>query len=142
MIVTTDLVDNLADIHPRNKQDVGGRLALVALNKTYKRRDVVCSGPVYEKMKVRGNTAELSFSDVDGGLVSKDGQPLNWFTIAGADGRFVPAQAVINGSKVTVSATEVTKPVAVRFAWNESAQPNFFNQAGLPALPFRTDGGK
>ena len=85
MIVTTDITDDLKDIHPRDKQDVGKRLAFLALNKTYGEKDVVCSGPVFKKVKVKGSRAILTFSDVDGGLVSKDGQPLTWFTIAGAD---------------------------------------------------------
>ena len=142
MIVTTDLVDDLKDIHPRDKQDVGKRLARVALNQTYGRKDVVCTGPRFKKMKVKGSQAILSFDDTDGGLVSKDGQPLTWFTLAGADGKFVPAEAVITNGMVVVSSPVVSRPVAVRFAWNEIAQPNLFNGAGLPAVPFRTDGPK
>ena len=90
-------------------------------------------------MKIEGDKAVLAFDDADGGLVGKDGQPLTWFTIAGADGKFVPAAAKIAGDTVEVSAAGVDKPVAVRFAWDETAQPNFFNKAGLPAEPFRTD---
>ena len=142
MIVTTDLVDDLKDIHPRNKQDVGKRLALLALNKTYGRKDLVCSGPMFKKMKIQGNQAVLSFDDVDGGLVSRDGQPLTWFTIAGADKKFVPAEAMITNGTVVVSSPDVAKPAAVRFAWSEIAQPNLFNGAGLPALPFRMDGNR
>ena len=71
--------------------------------------------------------------------ISRDGKPLTWFTIAGADGKYVPADAKISGDTVEVSAAKVEKPVAVRFAWAETAQPNFFNGAGLPAEPFRTD---
>jgi sialate O-acetylesterase len=142
MIVTTDLVDDLKDIHPRNKLDVGKRLALVALNKTYGRKNIVCSGPMYKKTKIQGNKAVLSFDDVDGGLVSRDGQPLTWFTIAGADGKFVAAEAVITNGSVVVSSPDVAKPAAVRFAWSEIAQPNLFNGAGLPAVPFRTDGDR
>ena len=91
MIVTTDLADNLDDIHPRDKQDVGHRLALLALNKTYGEKKVVCSGPVFKGMKIEGGKAVLTFDDADGGLASRDGQPLTWFTIAGADGKFVSA---------------------------------------------------
>ncbi len=139
MVVITDLVDNLNDIHPRDKQDVGKRLALLALANTYGRTGTVCSGPIFKRMKVRGNEAVLYFDDVDGGLVSKDNKPLDWFTIAGADKKFVPAAAAIQGDTVVVSSPAVQKPVAVRFAWSEMAEPNFFNQAGLPATPFRTD---
>ena len=82
----------------------------------------------------------LLFEHADGGLVSKSDQPLTWFTVAGADGKFVSADAKIVGDTVEVSAAGIEKPVAVRFAWAETAQPNLFNAAGLPAEPFRTDG--
>jgi len=139
MIVTTDLADNLNDIHPRDKQDVGHRLALLARNKTYGEKGVVCQGPVFEKVKISGDKAVLTFEHADGGLKSRDEQPLTWFTIAGADGKFVPATAKIAGDTVEVSAAGIEKPVAVRFAWDETAQPNLLNKAGLPAEPFRTD---
>ena len=138
MVVTTDLVDNLDDIHPRNKQDVGHRLALLALDETYD-REVESSGPVFRTAKFSGGQAILKFDHADGGLVAKGGQPLTWFTIAGADGKFVSAEAKIVGDTVAVSAPGIEKPRAVRFAWAETAQPNLFNQAGLPAEPFRTD---
>jgi sialate O-acetylesterase len=138
MAVTTDLVDNLDDIHPRNKSEVGHRLALLALDKTYGRK-VVSSGPVFRRAKFSEGKAVLKFDHTDGGLVSKDSQPLTFFTIAGADGKFVAAVAQIVGDTVEVSAKEISRPVAVRFAWTEIAQPNFFNGAGLPAEPFRTD---
>jgi sialate O-acetylesterase len=138
MVVTTDLVDNLDDIHPRNKSDVGHRLALLALEKTYG-GNVESSGPVFRKMKISGSQAVLTFDHAQDGLVSKDDQPLTWFTIAGADGKFIPADAKISGDTVEVSAAGIAKPAAVRFAWDETAQPNFFNTAGLPAEPFRTD---
>ena len=138
MIVTTDLVDDLNDIHPRDKATVGHRLALLALDETYD-REVASESPAFEKMKVVGNKAILEFEHTHGGLISKDGQPLTWFTIAGADGKFVPAQATITGKEtVEVSAAGVEKPVAVRFAWHQLAQPNLFNKAGLPAEPFST----
>lgn len=138
MIVTNDLNDDVNNLHPLYKWEVGHRLALLALAKTYKKK-VVYSGPVYQGMKVRGNTIELTFKYANGGLISNNHKPLDWFTIAGTDGKFVPAEAVIKGDKVIVSATDVAKPAAVRFAWNESAQPNLFNKSGLPARPFRTD---
>ena len=138
MIVTTDLVDNLDDIHPRDKSSVGHRFALLALEETYD-QEVESSGPVFRKAKFTDGKAVLKFDHAAGGLVSKDGKPLTWFTITGADGKFVPADAKIMGDTVEVSAAGIAKPVAVRFAWAEIAQPNFFNQAGLPAEPFRTD---
>ncbi len=139
LAITTDLVDNLSDIHPTNKQDVGKRLALLALAKTYGRKDVVASGPVFQRLKLQDNKAILSFTETHGGLVSKDGKALNWFSVAGADGRFLPASAEIVGNTVVVSSASIPRPKAVRFAWDELAQPNFFNGAGLPARPFRTD---
>jgi sialate O-acetylesterase len=148
MIVTTDLVNDLNDIHPRDKQSVGHRLALLARNKTYGEKDVVAEGPTFKKMKVQRNKAVLSFENTDGGLMKRDGltspsdAPLTWFTIAGADGKFVPADAKIVGDTVEVSASGIEKPAAVRFAWDETAQPNLFNKAGLPAEPFQTGPNK
>jgi sialate O-acetylesterase len=139
MVVTTDLVDDLNDIHPRDKASVGHRLALLALDETYD-KEVESKSPAFDEMKVKGNKAVLEFEHVAGGLVSKNNEPLTWFEIAGADGKFVPAEAKITGKKtIEVSAAGVDKPVAVRFAWHQLAQPNLFNGAGLPAAPFCTD---
>ncbi len=138
MAVTTDLVDNLGDIHPRNKFDVGNRLALWALAKDYK-RDLVYSGPLYKGMKLEGHTIRLAFAHVGGGLKSRDGKPLSEFEIAGADGKFVPATATIDGDRIVVQAKEVAKPAQVRFGWRNVANPNLVNKEGLPASPFRTD---
>ncbi|MDI9365493.1 MAG: sialate O-acetylesterase [Flavobacterium sp.] len=137
MVVTTDLVDNLADIHPSYKWIVAHRLALCALAKNYQQK-LEYSGPAFKATKIKKNKIELSFSHVGTGLISSDGKPLTWFTIAGADNQFVPATATIKGNKIIVEAAQVTKPTQVRFAWNETAQPNLFNVEGLPALPFRT----
>ena len=139
MVVTTDLVNDLNDIHPRDKQSVGHRLALLARNKTYGEKNVVACGPTFKRMKIEGNKAILKFENADGGLMSPNDAPLSWFTIAGADGKFVAGNAIIVGDTVEVIADAVAKPVAVRFAWDETAQPNFFNKAGLPAEPFQTD---
>jgi len=138
MVVTTDLVDNLKDIHPGYKWEVGRRLSLWALAKDYKEK-IVYSGPLYSKMKVKKNTIEISFLNTGSGLISADGMPLNWFTIAGSDKKFYPAKAEISGNKLIVSAPDVENPVAVRFAWDETAMPNFCNKEKLPASPFRTD---
>lgn len=139
MIVTTDLVDDIKDIHPCNKQDIGKRLALLALVRDYGRRDTACSGPMFRKVKFTQDNAIVTFDHAEGGLVSSDGQPLSWFTIAGPDGQFVPATAVIDGRTVIVSSPTVAEPEAVRFGWHEKAMPNLFNKGGLPAVPFRTD---
>ena len=139
MVVTTDLVDSPDDLHPAYKWEVGRRLALWALAKEYGMKDVVYSGPLYQGMRIRKNKIILAFDHTGGGLISNDGKPLSWFTIAGVDRHFVPADAVIKGNEVIVSAPGVKHPTAARFAWNEGAQPNLFNKEGLPASPFRTD---
>ena len=125
-------------IHPLNKQEVGLRLALVALAKTYQQTEPY-SGPMYDAMTVEGGEIRLKFNQTEGGLVAKNG-PLKHFAIAGEDKTFVWADAVIEGDCVVVSSPQVTKPVAVRYAWaNNPEGCNLYNQAGLPASPFRTD---
>ena len=138
MAVTTD-IGNPRDVHPRNKQDVGRRLALWALAKDYGRDDVTYSGPLYKSMAVEGNTIRLTFDHVGSGLTSRDEKPLTRFEIAGEDKQFVEAKAIIDGDTVVVSSKTVANPVAVRFGWHQSAEPNFMNKEGLPASPFRTD---
>jgi sialate O-acetylesterase len=138
MAVTTDIA-TIGDIHPPNKQDVGKRLALWALANTYGKKDLVYSGPLYESLAVEGEKIRLKFKHAAPGLVSRDGKPLSWFSIAGEDKQFHPATAQIDGDTVVVSSPSVPKPVAVRFGWNQIAEPNLSNKAGLPASPFRTD---
>ena len=139
MITITDLVDSIVDLHPGYKWEVGRRLALVALNKTYGMKNVVCSGPTYKSLKIEKNKIEVTFDNTGSGLISRDGKSITWFSIAGSDGKFVPATAEIKGHKVIVFSPEVSNPVHVRFAWNEAAQSNFINVEGLPAVPFRSD---
>ena len=138
MAVTTD-IGNPRDVHPRNKQDVGRRLALWALAKDYGRDDVTYSGPLYKSMTVEGNTIRLAFDHIGSGLTSRDDEPLTRFQIAGEDKEFVEANATIDGNTVIVSSDAIENPVAVRFGWHQSAEPNFMNKEGLPASPFRTD---
>lgn len=138
MAVTVD-IGNVADIHPRNKQDVGKRLALWALAKDYGREGLVYSGPLYRSMKVEDGKVRIAFDHVGGRLASRDGKPLTWFAVAGEDKRFVEAEAAIDGDTVVVSSPEVPAPVAVRFGWHQEAEPNLSNAEGLPASPFRTD---
>jgi sialate O-acetylesterase len=139
MAVTTDIGDP-KDIHPRNKQDVGLRLALQALNKTYN-KTLVSSGPRFESMKVEGNKAFLSFSETGSGLMTNDKYGyLKGFEIAGADRKYVYAKAFIKGNEVIVYADDVSSPVAVRFGWfDDASENNLFNKEGLPAMPFTTD---
>lgn len=137
MAVTTDIGER-KNVHPKNKQDVGDRLARIALAQVYG-RDLEYSGPVYEAMQVEGDKIRLKFSHLGGGLVARGG-PLKWFTIAGADGKFVPADATIDGDTVLVHSDAVPAPTAVRYAWvNYPEGCNLFNAAGLPAPQFRTD---
>ena len=138
MVVTTD-IGNIRDIHPRNKQDVGLRLALWALAKTYGKDDLVHSGPLYKSMEVEGSTIRISFDYVGSGLMSRDEQPLTWFQIAGKDKQFVEAVAEVDGDTVVVSSDSVESPTAVRFGWHQAAEPNLMNKEGLPASSFRTD---
>jgi sialate O-acetylesterase len=137
MAVTND-VGNPKDIHPKNKQDVGKRLALWALAKTYGKQ-IVFSGPLYKSMSVDGSKIRVKFDHVGGGLVARNGKPLDWFKIADEDKKFVEAEATIDGDSVVVSSSSVAKPVAVRFAFDQVADPNLQNVEGLPASAFRTD---
>ncbi|MFN0125766.1 MAG: sialate O-acetylesterase, partial [Verrucomicrobiales bacterium] len=139
MAVTTDLVNAISDIHPVNKVDIGHRLALWALAKDYK-RELVFSGPLYKSIKVEGRKIRLSFAHVGGGLKTRDGKPLTEFEVADGDGKFVPAEASLEGDTVVVQAREVAAPVQARLGWHNEANPNLVNNEGLPASPFHTSG--
>jgi sialate O-acetylesterase len=130
-------VGNINDIHPRNKQPVGARLALAGRAVAYGEK-LVYSGPLYTAMKVNGSQAALRFNHLGGGLVAKDGA-LKGFLIAGEDKVWHEAKAEIKGKQVIVSSAEVAKPVAVRYAWAKYPECNLYNKEGLPAVPFRTD---
>lgn len=139
MAVTIDIGES-NDIHPRNKQDVGKRLAANALAKTYGRPRTF-SGPTFQSMQVEGDKAILSFSHAAGGfdIRNKYGY-INGFEIAGADGRFYYAKAFAEGEKIVVFCDKVAKPAAVRYAWADDPNDvNLFNKEGFPAAPFRTD---
>ena len=136
MIVITDHGDP-DDIHPGRKAPVGGRLALAARALAYG-EDIVCSGPAYDSMQVKGSRAMLCFKHADGGLVARGGE-LTGFTVAGADKRFNNARATVQRDKVVVSSPMVDVPVAVRYGWADCPVVNLFNGEGLPASPFRTD---
>lgn len=125
-------------IHPENKQGVGHRLALWALAKTYGQSGLIYSGPLYKKMKIEGDKARIFFDYVGGGLTS-NGKPVEHFTVAGKDGKFVPAHAEIDGDTIVVSNPEVKRPAAVRYAWADTDESSFGNKEGLPASSFRTD---
>jgi sialate O-acetylesterase len=136
MAVTIDIGDG-GDIHPKNKQEVGYRLALAAEGIAYG-MDVIYSGPVYESMAVEGDKIRLRFKYVYGGFAPK-GPQVTGLEIAGEDRKFVRAQATMEGDTLLVSSSSVAHPVAVRYAWAMNPSCNLYNRAGLPAAPFRTD---
>jgi sialate O-acetylesterase len=137
MVVINDIGD-YADIHPKNKQEVGRRLALLARKNVYGEKDLVASGPVFKSMSIEGEKIRVRFDHIGGGLASRDGQPLNWFEIIGQDSDWTQADAVIDGDSVVLSVASVKQPAAMRFAWNKSATPNLMNKEGLPASAFRS----
>jgi sialate O-acetylesterase len=150
MAVTID-IGQADDIHPSNKYDVGERLGALALRNVYGQSAVVARGPVFKELQIKGGKVVVSFTELGGGLIvgRKDGRAplvedkggkLARFAIAGADKKFVWADAVIAGDTVVVSSPEVPNPVAVRYAFaSNPAGANLYNRAGLPAAPFRTD---
>ena len=138
LAVAIDIGD-AKDIHPKNKQEVGRRLALAALDIAYGRKGP-SSGPIYRGMKEDGGVIRLSFDHADGGLVIKPGAGgVSGFAIAGEDRRFVWADAVVHGKEVWVSSPQVKFPIAVRYGWADNPVSTLYNGAGLPASPFRTD---
>ncbi|NOX65209.1 MAG: 9-O-acetylesterase [Chlorobi bacterium] len=139
MAVAIDIGEE--DIHPKNKQDVGKRLALIALAKVYG-KDIPYSGPMYKSMKVEGNKIRLQFDHVNKGLKIRGGKKLKGFAIAGNDKRFVWAKAKIDGDEVIVWNSKIKNPVAVRYAWAPNPICNLYNSTDLPAAPFRTDDWK
>ncbi|MBI1938353.1 MAG: glycosyl hydrolase family 2 [Ignavibacteriales bacterium] len=136
MAVTLD-IGNPDNIHPANKKDVGGRLALWALKKDYNKKNV-CSGPLYKSMKIEKGKIILSFEYADGGLILKERDGENNFTIAGADKIFKKAEIKIEGKKLILSNSEISDPTAVRYCWDDISEGTLFNNAGLPASSFRT----
>ena len=136
MAVTVD-IGNPTDIHPRNKQDVGLRLALAARAITYGEPNLEYSGPEFRQVTREGDALRLWFNHAGGGLRATGG-PLEGFEVAGTDGKFVEAQARITGDTVLVSSPQVSLPVQARYAWAADPKGNLANAAGLPASPFRT----
>ena len=136
LIVTID-IGEADNAHPPNKQDVGQRLSLAARALVYDQK-IAYSGPMYKSMTIEGSKVRLTFDHVEDGLVARGGE-LTGFTIAGPDLKLVSAQAQIDGPTVVVWSDKVKKPVAVHYAWSDNPICNLYNQAGLPAGPFRTD---
>ena len=136
MAVTVD-IGEWNDLHPLNKEDVGKRLALAAQYIAYGDKKVVYSGPIYRSKEVKGDKIKLHFTSIGSGLTSRNNEPLKYFEIAGADKKFVPAQAKITGNTIEVWSEQVKNPVAVRYAWMDNPQgANLYNEEGLPASPF------
>ena len=136
LAVTIDVGEE-KNLHPPRKEEIGHRLALWALGTTYGEK-VVFSGPLYESMKIDGDSVRLHFQHTGTGLESRGG-PLKGFAIAGSDHIFHWAEARIEGDTIAVSSSDVKAPVAVRYAWASSPECNLYNKQGLPASPFRTD---
>lgn len=138
MVVTTDLAGDTADIHPRNKKDVGIRLANLALAKTYGKNIKAVASALYESMVIQKNEVVLTFTNAEEGLMQK-GITITGFFIAGSDKIFYAAEAIIKGNNIIVRSKPVVQPVAVRYAFSNSAVGNMFSKKGLPLTPFRTD---
>lgn len=153
LAATIDIGEPTFNIHPPNKREVGRRLSLIALAKTYGKSDIVWSGPTFKAMEVQGDSVRVKFDNIGSGLAIAGDGPLAWFEVAGADGKFASAEAVIDGDAVVVKSGAVKAPVAVRYAWTQTpgytagvAGPtgplaNLINKEGLPAYPFRSSAG-
>ncbi len=135
-IISTQDANSPYQGHPVNKRPEGYRLSRLALEMVYHVPGIRARSPMLQSITVRGSTAVVRFAHVDGGLVSRNGKPLNWFEIAGRTGQFVKATATIHGDQVWVNATKVAHPTAVRFGWYDTAMPNLMGKNGLPAMPF------
>jgi sialate O-acetylesterase len=139
MVVISDLVDNIKDVHPKNKKDVGLRLARYALGDTYRQTGGIYISPVFRRMEVKGDKASLFFENASTGFKTNDGKEPTFFYVAGEDKVFLPATARIQNDRIVVSNPQVKKPVAVRFSFSNEAMSNVFSVEGLPVAPFRTD---
>ncbi|HYG37355.1 MAG TPA: sialate O-acetylesterase [Cytophagales bacterium] len=139
MAVITDIGDP-SDIHPRNKQDVGKRLAAIALKNAYD-KNIIAGGPTFDSFRIEGNKAILSFKNTGSGLMTNDKYGyVKGFEIAGEDKKFHYAKASIVGNQMVLQSENVEKPIAIRYAWaDDASDANLFNKEGFPAAPFRTD---
>ena len=135
MAVTLDIA-TVMNIHPPFKKEVGDRLAMLALNNDYGKKNP-CVGPVFKSMSITGGSIKLQFDNVGDRLIAKDGK-LKEFEVAGKEGRYVKADAKIINNEVQVSSTKIKDPVSVRYCWRNGAEASLFNKGGLPAWQFRT----
>ena len=138
-VVVINDIGEPTDIHPKNKQDVGRRLALLARHVAYGQDGFVWSSPLFRQVTREGNAMRVWFDHAGTGLKTRDGAPVKGFVIAGADGMFVPAEAKIDGATVLVSSSQVAEPLTVRYAWDYNPEANLVNSAGLPASLFRSN---
>jgi sialate O-acetylesterase len=138
MVVSLDIGDP-DDIHPKNKREVGRRLALLARAETYGQAGVLAHGPTLSQLSIRGDDVRVRFAHARG-LRTRDGGAVRGFAVAGDDGRFVAAPGAISGNEVRLEVARGTAPRAVRYAWADVPDENLENDAGLPAAPFRSDG--
>jgi sialate O-acetylesterase len=134
-VVTTDVAE-LDNIHPPRKREIGERAAAWALANAYAKDHVVPSGPVLKEATLDDGRVAVTFDHIVGGLKTSDGEPPDWFELAGSDGTFKRAEALIDGERVLVRHADIAAPTVVRFGWNGVARPNLVNSAGLPARPF------
>jgi len=139
MVVISDLVNDVKNIHPTNKKDVALRLANYALAETYGRRITGYKSPMFNRMDINGNKASLYFDNTPNGFKLNTGKTATEFFIAGADKIFVPAVVKIEKDRLVVSSSDVKTPVAVRFSFSNGGISNIFSKEGLPVAPFRTD---
>jgi len=140
IVPTTDLDSDFKNIHPNGKRAVGQRVANLALTKVYGQTTPAWQGPVFEKFDAKDGNLIIHFTNTGGQLSTRDDKPPALFEIAGPDGDFKPATALISGDTVVLHSEEVKTPQAARLGWVETAQPNLINKDGLPAYPFRTNG--
>jgi sialate O-acetylesterase len=137
MVVATDCGE-WNDIHPLNKKDIGLRLSLAAQKLAYN-EEIVFSGPLYESFVIEGDSIVLTFKHTGSGLITSDDEPLRYFAIAGADKKFVWANARIDSNHILVWSSEVSSPKFVRYNWADNPDGNLFNKEGLPASSFTTE---
>lgn len=138
MVVISDLVNDVKDIHPKDKFDVATRLANLALSEHYGKTGLSYQYPMYNSMNIEKDKIRINFKNTDGGLMCKD-KKITEFYIAGEDRQFKPAMAKIENNGVIVWSKEVKNPVAVRYCFTNAAMPNLFSKEGLPVNLFRTD---
>jgi len=135
MVVITDLVDDVKNIHPNQKKEVAKRLSDMTLAEVYDKPIKNYKSPIYKSHEIKGNQIEVSFYYAEGGLKSKG--DITELEIAGADNKYYPAKGTIKGDKLIVQSKEVKNPASVKFGFSETAMPNLFNSRGLPVSPFR-----